>query len=133
MPQVLDLLTFSSSTGDLSVFEGLLPGNIKRVYYISHVPIEAIRGGHRHHKTWQALICLRGSCKVFVDDNINQKNYLLDTPEKCLILEPKDWHRMDNFSEDALLLVLANEYYDQSDYIDKPYRKIKEFELEEKI
>jgi hypothetical protein len=39
----------------------------------------------------------------------------------CLILEPKDWHIMDSFSDDAILLVLSNEYYDQADYIDDPY------------
>ena len=45
----------------------------------------------------------------------------LDNPHKCLILEPKDWHTMDSFSSDAILMVLASEYYEISDYIDEPY------------
>ena len=52
---------------------------------------------------------------------LDNGNVILDNPNKCLIVEPEDWHTMDNFSKDAVLLVLASEYYDASDYIDKPY------------
>jgi dTDP-4-dehydrorhamnose 3,5-epimerase-like enzyme len=107
--------------GDLSVFEDLIPGNIKRIFYISNVPKEAVRGKHRHHKTWQALICIQGSCRVYVDDSIEENMYQLDTNSKCLIVEPKDWHFMDNFEENTILLVIANQYYDILDYIDEPY------------
>ena len=41
----------------------------------------------------------------------------LNRPSKCLLIEPEDWHKMAHFSKDAILMVLASEYYDESDYI----------------
>ncbi|WP_221394579.1 FdtA/QdtA family cupin domain-containing protein [Dyadobacter sp. NIV53] len=120
MPQLVELNTFTSGAGNLTVFEKIIPGTIKRVFYI-YGASEIKRGGHRHHKTWNALVCLHGSCRVYSNDGENEEYFFLDNPASCLILEPKDWHIMDSFSEDSILLVLSNEYYDQSDYIDQPY------------
>jgi mannose-6-phosphate isomerase-like protein (cupin superfamily) len=79
--------------------------------------IEGERGGHKHKKTIQALIAIHGSCRVVIRNEDKRETYLLDSPDKCLIVEPKDWHTMDNFSSDGVLLVLASEYYDADDYI----------------
>lgn len=49
----------------------------------------------------------------------------LDSPDKCLILEPEDWHEMYNFSPDATLLVLGSPAFDPSDYIYDPYESLK--------
>lgn len=108
--------------GVLSVFEHLLPEKIERVYFIYGVPGESIRGGHRHHKTWQGLICLNGSCKIYIQES-NELDYsvVLDSPSKCLVLRPEDWHQMYEFSEGSILLVLANQDYDPADYIDEAY------------
>ena len=121
MAHLVQLNSIQSSSGNLNVFENLLPGEIKRVYYISNVPKSSVRGKHRHHKTWQALICINGSCNVHVNNNIEETNYLLKDKSTCLIIEPKDWHQMDQFSDDCILLVIANENYDVNDYIDEPY------------
>lgn len=120
MPQIVELDTFHSDAGNLTVFEKIIPGNIKRVFYI-YGTSQSQRGGHRHHKSWNALICLHGSCRVYSNDGEKEDTFVLDNPKTCLILEPKDWHIMDTFSSDAILLVLSNEFYDQSDYIDEPY------------
>lgn len=120
MPQLIRLNTFPSDAGNLTVFENIIPGTIKRVFYI-YGTTEQQRGGHRHHKSWNALICLNGSCRVYSNDAVKEEYFFLNDPSQCLILEPKDWHIMDAFSKDAILLVLSNEYYDQADYIDEPY------------
>lgn len=123
MPNLIELNTFHSDAGNLTVFEKMMPGTIKRVFYIygaGHIP----RGGHRHKKTWNALICLHGKCRVYVHDGDEESHFLLENPASCLILEPRDWHTMEDFSEDAILLVLSNEYYDLSDYIDAPYPEV---------
>ncbi|MFN4085884.1 MAG: sugar 3,4-ketoisomerase [Spirosomataceae bacterium] len=121
MPTLKILPCFQSDLGDLTVLEGIFPGPIKRVYYIYDVPHGVVRGGHRHHKTWQILVCIRGKCRVYVHDGQGEHEFWLDRPDTCLILEPTDWHTMHDFSQDALLLVLANEPYDKADYIDEPY------------
>lgn len=120
MPKLLQLDTFQSDAGNLTVFEKLIPGTIKRVFYI-YGATDSSRGGHRHHKSWNALICLHGSCHIYNNDGFSEENFTLDSPRTCLILEPKDWHIMDSFSKDCILLVLSNEYYDRADYIDQPY------------
>ena len=119
MAYLIDLPTFEDERGKLTVIEKLLPFDIKRLYYIYDVTSK--RGGHRHKKTIQALICLGGSCEVFIDNGEKKETILLDSPSKCLILEPKDWHTMDKFSKGSTLLVLASEYYDKDDYIDEGY------------
>ena len=120
MARLIELNTFRSDSGNLTVFEKLMPGTIKRIFYIygaGHVP----RGGHRHKKTWNALICLHGKCRVYVHNGDDDNNYLLEKPTTCIILKPSDWYKMEDFSDDAILLVLSNEYYDLNDYIDTPY------------
>ncbi|MEM4655053.1 MAG: FdtA/QdtA family cupin domain-containing protein, partial [Thermosphaera sp.] len=79
------------------------------------------RGGHRHKKNMQALIAVSGKCEVFVNDGEKKQTFSLDQPNKMLILECKDWHTMDKFSKDCVLIVLASEYYDKNDYIDEEY------------
>lgn len=120
MAKLFELDTFTSSSGHLTVFETILPGTIQRVFYIYDVG-QATRAGHRHKKTWNALICLNGSCRVYNNDGEKEETFVLDDPKQCLVLEPKDWHTMDRFTENAILLVVSNQLYDQSDYIDEPY------------
>ncbi len=113
------LPTFGDERGRLTIIERVLPFEIKRFYYVYDV--RSKRGGHRHHKTMQALVCLGGSCEVFVNNGTEKKTFVLDRSDKCLIVDPKDWHTMDKFTDGATLLVFASEYYDVNDYIDEPY------------
>ncbi len=119
MAYMIDVPTYKDERGVLSVLEKLLPFDIKRVYYIYGVKNQ--RGGHRHKKTIQALISLGGTCEVYVNDGVQEDVFLLDNPNKCLIVEAKDWHTMDKFSKDSTLLVFASEFYDKNDYIDERY------------
>ena len=41
----------------------------------------------------------------------------MDKPGEGLYITNAIWREMFDFSEDAVLLVLASEYYDESDYI----------------
>ncbi|OHE05342.1 FdtA/QdtA family cupin domain-containing protein [Sulfurimonas sp. RIFOXYB12_FULL_35_9] len=120
MAYLIDLPNFSDSRGNLTVVEKLFPFEIKRFYYIYDVT--AKRGGHRHKITKQALICLGGSCEIYVNDGEKEETILLDSNSKCLILDSKDWHTMDNFTQGAILLVFSSQYYDKDDYIDEEYK-----------
>lgn len=120
MAQLIDLITFTDARGNLTVIEKVIPFAIKRIFYIYGVE-NSVRGGHRHHKTVQAAICLKGSCKIFNSDGISESVFDLDRPDKCLILRPEDWHKMYDFSDDAILMVLASHEFDPKDYIYEPY------------
>ena len=120
MAKLLSLKTLTDERGNLTVIEKEIPFTINFIFYIYGVD-DSIRGGHRHHKTIQAAFCIKGSCIISNDDDEKQEEFVLDSPDKCLILEPQDWHQMHSFSEDAILMVLASEYYDPSDYIYEKY------------
>ncbi|MGF1534213.1 MAG: FdtA/QdtA family cupin domain-containing protein [Bernardetiaceae bacterium] len=120
MAQLIDLQTFTDVRGNLTVIEKCIPFPIKRIFYIYGVD-DSIRGGHRHHTTRQAAVCLVGACTIWNHDGIAAQEFVLDAPNKCLLLEPKDWHKMYHFTPDAILMVLASEYFDPDDYIYAPY------------
>lgn len=120
MANIIDLQTFTDKRGNLTVIENVLPFQIKRVFYIYGVD-DSVRGGHRHYETIQAAICIKGECKIYNYDNNEKEIFHLNTPSKCLILEPKDWHKMYDFSEDAILMVFASENYNEKDYIFEAY------------
>ncbi len=121
MAKLIDLKTFTDQRGNLTVIEKVIPFDIKRIFYIYGVD-DSARGGHRHHKTVQAAICLAGKCTVYNDNNIETHEFILDSPSKCLILYPEDWHKMYSFSPEAILMVLASEFFDAADYIYESYR-----------
>lgn len=121
MAYLLDIPTFSDPRGDLSVLDKIVPYEIKRVYFITKAV--GVRGGHRHKKTIQGLVCVSGSCDIFWDSGETKETVVLDKPNKLLILDPRDWHTMQNFTPDCVLLVISSEHYDRSDYIDEPYSK----------
>jgi hypothetical protein len=121
MAYMINLKTFCDKRGNLTVIERVLPFAIKRIFYIYGVD-DSIRGRHRHRKTVQAAICLKGSCSIHNNDGIRQEEFVLDSPSKCLILETKDWHYMHRFTRDAILMVLASECFDPNDYIYEDYR-----------
>ena len=122
MAHIIKLSTHKDLKGDLTVIEKKVPFDIKRVYYIYNVA-DAIRGGHRHKKTIQAAVCVSGSCVISCQSGKSQsvKNFKLSKPDDLLIINPIDYHYMSNFSKNAVLLVLASEYYNINDYIDEGY------------
>lgn len=123
MAYLMNLVNFKDNRGALTVLDNadrLLPFKIKRVFYIYNVDA-SMRGGHRHQETVQAAICIKGSCRVYSNDGEKEEDYLLDDSSKCLILEPKDWHKMYEFTPNAILLIFASTTFDSSDYIFEPY------------
>ena len=104
MAHLIDLTTFTDKRGNLTVIEKGIPFDIKRIFYIYGVD-ESVRGGHRHHTTTQAAICIQGSCTIRNNDNSKTEEFILNKPSQCLILNPEDWHQMYNFSPDAILMV----------------------------
>lgn len=122
MAKFVELPSHEDERGILTVIEKVLPFDIKRVYYMYNLS-NLQRGGHRHKKTVQALICVHGSCRIESNNGMKKEEFLLDSPKSCLILYPEDWHIMSDFRDDAVLLVLASDYYDKDDYIYVSYKE----------
>ncbi len=126
MAHLINLNTILDERGCLTVIDKVLPFEIKRVYWINGATRK--RGGHRHKKTKQALVCLSGRCEVFVNDGYTERSFSMDQPDKCLLIDPEDWHTMDRFSEGCIVLVLASETYDAEDYINEGYEDVRRAE-----
>ncbi|AJI53500.1 sugar 3,4-ketoisomerase [Francisella philomiragia] len=94
-----------------------IPFDIKRVYYIFDTNSSVRRGFHAHKNLSQVLICVSGSCKIMLDDGKSRKHFSLDNPHKGLIISGLVWREMYEFSNDCVLMVLASELYDETDYI----------------
>lgn len=120
MAKLIGLKTFTDMRGNLTVIEKVIPFTIKRIFYIYGID-DSRRGGHRHCTTRQAAICLQGRCVIDNNNGRKKARYILDSPAKCLLIEPRDWHIMHHFTPNAILMVLTSEYFDEKDYIFEKY------------
>lgn len=95
-----------------------IPFKIKRVYYMYYDTAQGVtRGYHAHKSLQQILICIHGSCKICLDNGKEKKVVPLEKPYEGLYVSNAMWREMFDFSPDAVLMVLASELYDESDYI----------------
>jgi hypothetical protein len=111
--------------GDLTFVEGgyHIPFEIRRVYYLYNVPVDAERGGHAHKELEQVVFALSGSFRIRIDDGVSKSEYWLRDPRKALYISRLVWREMDSFSQGAVCMVLASQRYDEADY----YRNHDEF------
>lgn len=121
----IDFPQLGDDRGELVVLEQCnnIPFDIKRVYYIFNTKIGVSRGFHAHKKLRQVAVCVAGKCRMIMDNGESREEVWLSSPIKGLVIEKMMWHEMHDFSKDCVLLVLANNHYDEGDYI----RKYKEF------
>ena len=94
-----------------------IPFDLKRVFYIYGTQVNISRGNHSHFKTKQFLVAVHGSCKVTLDDGKIKETFELNRPNFGLFQDALIWGVMHDFSDDCVLMVLADDYYDESDYI----------------
>ncbi|MFH1769716.1 MAG: FdtA/QdtA family cupin domain-containing protein [Parcubacteria group bacterium] len=104
-----------------------MPFKIKRIYYINALGnSKAIRGKHAHKKLDELLFCINGSFVLDIDDGRNKQSILIDDPSYGIRIKPGLWITMHSFSQDCVLLALANDFFKESDYI-RDYQKFLEF------
>lgn len=99
-----------------------IPFNIKRVYYIYGTRVDTIRGKHSHQNLKQVVVCINGSCKFLLDDGKEKIIIELNSPDIGLYIGKNIWREMFDFSPGCVLMVLANDYYNENEYI-RDYEK----------
>lgn len=114
----IDLNSFNDKRGTLISMEqgSEIPFEIKRVYFLTNLNSNP-RGFHAHKNLKQVMICISGSCEILLDDGQNKLLRTLSSPSKGLYIDSYVWREMKNFKDNALIVVLASEIYDESDYI----------------
>ncbi|BCN32528.1 sugar 3,4-ketoisomerase [Anaeromicropila herbilytica] len=94
-----------------------IPFEIKRVYYMYDTKDGVRRGYHAHKSLEQILVCINGTCKILLDNGNEKKVVTLESRCEGLYIPNNMWREMYDFSEDAVLMVLASNYYNEEDYI----------------
>lgn len=108
-----------TKNGSITVIgnEKHIPFSVNRIYYLYGVPGGESRGGHAHKELYQLLTAVSGSFQVTVDDGSTRKQFIIDKPDKGLMIVPGIWRVLDFFSPGAVCLVLASRIYEECDYI----------------
>jgi len=122
--KLVDLPKITDPRGNLTFVEGegLIPFEIRRVFYLYDVPGGASRAGHALRQCHQFLIAMSGSFDVILDDGREKKRIHLNRSYYGLYLPPMIWREMDNFSSGSVCLALASERYNEADYF-REYRE----------
>lgn len=118
--------------GDISrgSVQGILPFDVKRVYYLYDVPGGENRGSHAHKDLSQLIIAASGSFRVTLDDGKCKRSFFLNRPYQGLYVKPGMWRDLEDFSSGAVCMVLASEVYQAEDYI-RDYGEFIKFRNEE--
>ena len=113
-----------SETDDLHWLQTHWGRGVERIFFIYDVPEGIARGRHHHIQCQMGLVCLSGSVDVYVQTPSSDQYYQLTSPNQLLLLDPTDWRMMYNFSENALLMAMADRPFVETTYIQNPYRSI---------
>jgi len=117
-PRLIWLETHKEERGVISVVEpdteGIVPFDVKRVFYIYNTPMHVVRGGHGHKECQQFLIAITGMVLIKLDDG---SEFILERPDFGLYVPVGNIIHMVFLTKDTCLLVLASEKYKPDDYI----------------
>lgn len=117
--QIIELDKIHNRAGSLTVVHNQLsvPFAVERIYYLYDVPSNAERGGHAHKELYQLIVAASGSFTISLDDGASTKSFMLNNPNKGLLVVPGIWRELSDFSSGSVCLVLASMKYTASDYI----------------
>jgi dTDP-4-dehydrorhamnose 3,5-epimerase-like enzyme len=116
--RIIELPKIGEPRGSLTFIEGgrHIPFEIKRVYFLYDVPGGATRAGHGHKTLQQLMIAMSGSFDVELDDGSVKKKYHLNRSYYGLYIPSMIWREIDNFSSGSVCMVLASDFFEESDY-----------------
>jgi dTDP-4-dehydrorhamnose 3,5-epimerase-like enzyme len=119
VPSIVDLPQVFDSSGTIGIIEGaeLLPFQVNRVYFIYGVSEGAVRGSHAHKQLQQLIFAASGSFDLVLDDGETVHTFNLNSPKTAVLVPTGYWRTLQNFSTNAVCIVLASTSYDESDYI----------------
>ncbi len=117
--RIINLPKIEDPRGNLSFLEeeNQIPFKIERTYWIYDVPGGQVRGGHAFKEQNEFIIALSGSFDVLIDDGINKKVHSLNRSYYGLYIPAGLWRQMQNFSTNALAVVVSSTKFNELDYI----------------
>lgn len=126
--KIIDLPKIEDPRGNLSFIEedNHIPFAIERVYWIYDVPGGQVRGGHAFKKQQELIVALSGSFNVVVADGQERQTFKLNRSYYGLYIPAGYWRQMEDFSTNALAMVMSSTCYEEQDYI-RDYSEFLEF------
>ena len=117
--KIIQLPKFLDERGNLSFVEqeNHIPFSIKRTYWLYDVPGGECRGGHAYRENEEFIVALSGSFDVVLDDGKEKKVFALNRSYYGLYVPKGLWREMENFSTNALALIISSTNYDENDYV----------------
>lgn len=117
--EIINLPKFLDPRGNLSFIEedNHIPFKIARTYWIYDVPGGEVRGGHAFKEQKELIVALSGSFDVIVDDGNNKHTFSLNRSYYGLYIPKGYWRQMQNFSTNAVAMVLSSTSFSEKDYI----------------
>jgi len=117
--QLINLPKISDPRGNLTFIEQMkhIPFEIKRVYWIYDVPGGEMRGGHAFMEQREFIVALSGSFDVVINDGTSEQRHHLNRSYFGLYVPAGLWRQMDNFSTNAVAMVVSSTNYREEDYI----------------
>lgn len=118
-PLIIKLPKIVDPRGNLSFFESpkQLPFEIARTYWIYDVPGGETRGSHAFKEQHEFIVALSGSFDVLLHDGKKEEKFSLNRSYDGLFVPEMYWRRLENFSTNALALIVSDRHFDAADYI----------------
>jgi hypothetical protein len=125
LPRILD------PRGNLTFIEGHrhIPFGIERSYWLYDVPGGQVRGGHAYRRLEEFMVALSGSFDVVLDDGAARQRVVLNRSYRGLYVPAMVWRHIENFSTNAVCLILASMHFDEGDYV-RDYEEFARLSLE---
>ena len=118
--KLLTFHRFGDERGSLVALEGEhnIPFDVKRVFYIFGTKDRSVtRGCHANLYSSFAMVMLKGSCNVLIDDGEHKEDVRLENPTQGLYIGKMLWKEMYNFSDNSVMAVLSDQHYNKDEYI----------------
>ena len=117
--KLIQLPKIPDERGNLSFFQNNkeIPFKIARTYWIYDVPGGESRGGHAYHTLHEFIVALSGSFDVELSSGKEERRYSLNRSYFGLYVPKRIWRSLENFSTNSLALIVADQPYDEAEYI----------------
>lgn len=106
----------ADSRGVLTVAQDEIPFRVERVFWLTDIPVDCVRGEHLHSSCHELIACVAGQFTLVVDDGQERTEFVLDAPDKAVWVPANVWCRLQDWHPGTVVCVMASEKYDEKGY-----------------
>ena len=115
--------SINSNNSIINIFEKKKLFLIKRIFILSKLKANEVRGNHAHKECHQFIISINSLIKIDVIYKNKKKTISLKDSSEGLYIPPYHWIKIKNFKKNNSILVMCSHNFNEKEYI----RDIKNF------